>query len=122
MRRRRKTRRAVAAQTRINEAFAYAHAHQLSPLWVVQVTSRNRRGAKAIVADETGWRRDAWFWWYYPDSGDLLLCAAETGWGPHTQREGVVYVGGEQTGSGVVHRIAPADLKLAAWLTRRQSR
>ncbi|MFD4323572.1 hypothetical protein ACFWQC_02990 [Nocardioides sp. NPDC058538] len=74
----------------------------LSIVTVVDVYQYAQTGTKALVnLYGEAESRDAWFWWEHVDPGMTLAVALSTGYGPHTHRDGVIYVGSEQNGSGV---------------------
>ena len=72
-------------------------------LRIVNVYQRAARGSKAVVQvcgqDNVV---DTWFWWYWAEPGSLVSVLPEVGWGPHTARSGVHYVGHEHA---AVHSI-----------------
>jgi hypothetical protein len=83
-------------------------------LEVDHVYQQARRGTKAIVRhDNFGSYRDAWFWWARVQPGQMVLVHATNGWGPHTGRDNVLYVGGERTGAGVLEVVDPRTLAAA---------
>ena len=83
-------------------------------IFVRQVYQYAQRGTKAVVAfDTTAEHRDAWFWWSRVNPGQMAAVRISTGWGPHTQRDGVVYVGSELTGSGICEVLSARDVTRA---------
>ncbi|MDT3441636.1 MULTISPECIES: hypothetical protein [unclassified Pseudofrankia] len=77
---------------------------------VLQVYQYAARGTKAIVRDDaSGYAFDAWFWWARVGPGQAVAVHAGAGWGPHTQRDNVLYVGQENGASGVLE-ILPAGI------------
>jgi hypothetical protein len=65
-------------------------------LYVQNVYQRAQRGSKAMVSiygDSTGMSRDAWFWWEQVHRGSVVAVSHSQGWGPHTNRDGVLYIG-----------------------------
>jgi hypothetical protein len=63
---------------------------------VQQVYQYAQRGTKAIVRDDaSGYVSDAWFWWERVAPGQAVAVHASRGWGPHTGRNNVLYVGQE---------------------------
>jgi hypothetical protein len=80
-------------------------------VFVQFVYQHARRGTKAVVRlDSTGEQRDAWFWWSRVRPGQMAAVQVSTGWGPHTQRDGVLYVGGEQAGSAIHELMSSRDV------------
>ena len=60
---------------------------------VQQVYQRANRGTKAVIVwAETGWRQDAWFWYFWPAPGSTLLVLGAVGFGPHNQNPDVFFV------------------------------
>jgi hypothetical protein len=83
-------------------------------VFVQYVYQYARRGTKAIVRlDRTGEQRDAWFWWSRVRPGQMAGVQVSTGWGPHSERDGVLYVGGEHTGSGIHQLMSSRDVNRA---------
>jgi hypothetical protein len=83
-------------------------------LFVQSVYQEAWRGTKAVVyLERSGQVRDAWFWWDRVHPGQMALVQASTGYGPHTPREDVLYVGSERTGSGIHRVISKRDVKHA---------
>jgi hypothetical protein len=74
---------------------------------VVDVYQLARQGTKAVIAAQGETHcRDAWLWWEWIDPGTTLAVALSTGFGTHTHRDGVVYVGSQQGGSGIYDRVS----------------
>ncbi len=92
---------------------------------VQHVYQRSRRGTKALVLMErTGQQHDAWFWWSRVSSGQMAAVQFTEGWGPHTQRDGVLYVGHKDTGHGIYELLSAREVKRASrhsplWESRR---
>lgn len=83
-------------------------------VWVESVYQKGRRGTKAIVyLERTEERRDVWFWWSHVEPGEIAAVEASVGYGPHTLRDDVLYIGGEHTGSGIHHVMSALDVKRA---------
>jgi hypothetical protein len=81
---------------------------------VLSVYQQARRGTKAFVKnDATGAVRDAWFWWSRIKPGEILLVEASSGWGPHSGRTDVLYVGGEHRGRGISQGLPSGTAKRA---------
>jgi hypothetical protein len=79
------------------EAFCRLHA-DLDLLRIEKVQQYFKgRGSKAWVtkADRSGRARDAWFWWANVQEGSVVAVSVTEGWGPHTQRDDVLYIGSE---------------------------
>lgn len=83
-------------------------------VFVGSVYQNARRGTKAVVyLERTGEGRDAWFWWARVRAGQMAVVKASTGYGPHTPRDDVLYVGGERTGSGIHWIMSARNVKRA---------
>ncbi len=83
-------------------------------VWVQSVYQAARRGTKAVVYSErSGRERDAWFWWSRVTVGEVMAVQASSGYGPHTPRDDVLYVGGERTGSGIHRAMSRREAKRA---------
>lgn len=95
--------------------FAGHAAHYgLTIVHVVDVYQLARNGTKAVVTvygDHQA--RDAWFWWDRVEIGTTLAVAFSSGYGPHSHRDGVIFVGGQMTGSGVYDRLSSKTLDRA---------
>ena len=77
---------------------------------VQQVYQRANRGTKAVIVwAESGWRQDAWFWYFWPAPGSTLLVFGAVGFGPHNQNPDVFFVD-----QGGVLAAAPPGAQ-AAW-------
>lgn len=77
----------------------YAVAHHLRLLYVQKVYERHpKKGCKARVSiyGEPGstWR-DAWFWHHQVQPGSVVAVAASQGWGSHTRRDDVLFIGSQ---------------------------
>lgn len=59
------------------------------------------RGSKAhvsIYSDATTVVRDSWFWWHHVQPGSVVAVGGlSQGWGSHTCKEDVLYIGNEHT-------------------------
>jgi len=83
-------------------------------LHVLRVYQYAARGTKAIVEDDrSGAVFDAWFWWTRVQPGETVAVHADFGWGPHTQRDNVLYVG-DASGTVGVLDVLPAGTAAAA--------
>ena len=83
----------------------------MSGLLLVQVVSvygYHRRGTKAIISHPDGQTQDAWFWWVRIAPGAVYVVRASTGYGPHTNRTGVLYIGEEFGQHGVMDTLPDA--------------
>lgn len=77
---------------------------------VVQVT---RRETKAwVTVDASGDRFDSWFWNAQVTKGQTVLASVSGGYGAHTQRDHILYVGRE--GVTGVHEVLPAGTRASA--------
>ena len=121
--RRRQAKRDAQAALQLKELRAWADATPNALLLRVRsVYQHARRGTKAFVKqDHTGQERDAWFWSARVHPGEVVAVKASSGWGPHSNRKDVLYVGGEHAGSGV-HTVLPAKTVKAALRHFRQAR
>jgi hypothetical protein len=83
---------------------------------VQQVYQHATRGTKAIVRDDaSGYVSDAWFWWARVAPGQAVAVYASRGWGPHTGRDNVLYVGREENRtSGVLEILLSGTVARAA--------
>lgn len=76
----------------------HATANALQMLYIEDVYQHAARGSKAYVSiygDSSGIRRDAWFWWAQVHKGSVVAVQPTVGWGPHSGRENVLYIGTE---------------------------
>lgn len=68
-------------------------------LYVHSVYKHGNRGSKAHVSvygDSTRVSRDSWFWWHQVQPGSVVAVSGlSQGWGPHTCRDDVLYIGDE---------------------------
>jgi hypothetical protein len=66
-------------------------------LYVHSVYKHGNRGSKAhvsIYGDTASASRDSWFWWHQVQPGSVVAVSGlSQGWGPHTRRDDVLYVG-----------------------------
>lgn len=101
--------------------FAEHAAHDgLTIVHVVDVYWLARNGTKAVITiygDHQAF--DAWFWWDRVETGTTLTIALSSGYGPHSHRDGVIFVGDQTTGSGVHDRLSS---KILARAQRHQAR
>ncbi|MER6971117.1 hypothetical protein ABT304_08695 [Nocardioides sp. NPDC000445] len=95
--------------------FARHAAHYgLTIVHVVDVYQLAPNGTKAVITvygDPQA--RDAWFWWDRVDVGTTLAVAFSSGYGPHSHRDDVIFVGSKMTGSGVYDRLSSRTLDRA---------
>lgn len=65
------------------------------------------RGSKAHVSlygDPASAVRDSWFWWHRVQPGSVVAVQGfGQGWGSHTGKDGVLYIGNEHTHQSGVH-------------------
>jgi hypothetical protein len=72
-----------------------------------------------------GWTRDAFFWWMHSiHPGQMLSVHMSQGWGPHTQRSDVLWIGSEHdlAGTGIGGAVPAADVRRWARHHARASR
>jgi len=103
--------------------FAQTAAAQGQKVLVVQsIYLVGRRGTKALVcAAHGGPPQDTWFWWSRLHKGAAVAVSSNIGYGPHTKRDDVIFVGSEQGGSGVHALIPEVTLRRARRHERRMS-
>lgn len=103
------------------EEFCAAAARQnLHLLQVLRVYQVARRGTKAVVQPYGRVeRRDAWFWWARVSPGSVVAVRESVGYGPHTNRDGVVYIGSKDGGGGVHATVDARTVKRAGRHWRR---
>jgi len=85
------------------QSWAQFHHHAVSNGWTLlhihSVYMHGNRGSKALVSiygDAHGARRDSWFWWHQVQPGSVVAVSGlSEGWGPHTDRDDVLYIGDE---------------------------
>lgn len=79
-----------------SQFFESARHNRHSLVTVIRPTQFARRGSKAIISVDGGPPCDAWFWWYRVAPGQVIAVDhLGQGWGPHTHRPGVTYIGSE---------------------------
>lgn len=74
----------------------YATNYGWSLLYIQNVYQHAHRGSKALVSiygDPTSASRDTWFWWHQVQPGSVVAVHLNQGWGPHTCRDDVLYIG-----------------------------
>jgi hypothetical protein len=81
-------------------SWAAFHQHATTNGWLLlyvqTVYQHAHRGSKALVSiyrDPTSASRDAWFWWHQVQPGSVVAVHLNQGWGPHTCRDDVLYIG-----------------------------
>lgn len=104
----------------------YTTGHGWTLLYVQNVYQHAQRGSKAMVSiygDATGISRDAWFWWDQVQRGSVVAVSHSQGWGPHTNRDNVLYIGNQAPGqqSGVYATFGSKELVRAQRHFRRQA-
>ncbi|PVA44670.1 hypothetical protein DDJ48_01690 [Mycobacteroides abscessus] len=85
------------------QSWANFHHYTASNGWtllhVQSVYKHGNRGSKARVSvygDTTRTNRDSWFWWHQAQRGSVVAVRGlSQGWGPHTHRDDVLYIGNE---------------------------
>ena len=107
-------RRDARASAEWDQFVASADRQGWQLLEVLHVYQVARRGTKAVVQPYRGsWQRDAWFWWARVAPGSVVAVASSIGYGPHTHRDNVIYVGTREGGSGIRAALAGKTLKYA---------
>ncbi|WP_229481855.1 hypothetical protein [Mycolicibacterium mageritense] len=103
---------------------SYAAAEGLQMLYIEDVYQHASRGSKAYVSiygDTSGIKRDAWFWWTQVHKGSVVAVRPTIGWGPHSGREDVLYIGtGAKRQSGVYGLVDAKTLTRACRCLSRQ--
>ncbi|MCH9729754.1 MAG: hypothetical protein K0U84_08790 [Actinomycetia bacterium] len=92
--------------------------HDLSMLYIENVYDRAYRGSKAVVSlygDGPSASNDAWFWWEHVQPGSVVAVRLSKGWGSHTRRDGVLYIGngGTTDQSGIYATFGARELTQA---------
>lgn len=103
--------RAAAKWVRFAE---HAVRERLTIVHIVDVCQLARNGTKAVITvygDPQA--RDAWFWWDSVETGTTLAVAFSSGYGPHSHRDGVIFVGDQTAGPGVHDRLSAKILARA---------
>ena len=102
-------RRTAQLQAIYRDAAQRAQEPGIELVRVVRVTHKARLGTKAIVRHRDGGTQDAWVWGLpHVRRGGALLVRARTGYGPHTYRDHVLYIGTRNAGGGIIGSIPPA--------------
>ncbi|MFK4299627.1 hypothetical protein ABH924_004812 [Arthrobacter sp. GAS37] len=96
------------------DAAASARANGLRLVRIRTIYQVAQRGTKCLVENEDGSIQDVWFWFYFPHIGQVLVVDGGTGYGQHTHRDGVLYIGSHSGQHGVHGQIPPQ-----AWLAAR---
>ena len=105
-------------------AHAWANFHASSTtnrwqlLYIHDVYEDWDRGSKAhvsIYGDPSSGIRDSWFWWHHVQPKSVVAVnRIGEGWGAHTGKDGVLYIGDEHAHrSGVQATFAAAELARA---------
>lgn len=90
-----------------------ARRNRHSLVTVLTPTQFARRGSKAVISVDGGPPCDAWFWWFRVAPGQVVAVdQIGQGWGPHSQRHGVIYIGSEAACGA--HAWLPADVRARA--------
>lgn len=87
---------------------------------VLQVYQVARKGTKCVIEHARGGTQDAWFWSFRPRRGSVLIVRSSSGYGLHTNRAHVMYVGSRNTGHGVLECIPASAWRAAIKRTRQQ--
>lgn len=111
-------RRDRAAYERVAAACRSAEWRGWSVGRVVRVYQHAHRGSKAVLAIN-GIVVDSWFWWYHVTPGSLVFVRTSSGWGPHSGRYGVHYVGEERGGHGILGVVPAREVRRADRHARR---
>ena len=83
-------------------------------VFISSIQLGSRRGTKAwILVDDDPTPRDSFFWWHRLMPGQLLIAAISSGYGPHTRRTDVIYIGREDypAAQWIYAVITPGELK-----------
>ena len=91
----------------------YAAANHLHLLYIEHDYQHAQQGSKAFVSiydDPTRTTRDAWFWWTQVQKGSVVAVRLSQGWGPHTNRDDVLYIGAGPTRQSGIY--ASLDAKI----------
>lgn len=95
----------AAAAQRWGQFHQYATANQLQLLYIDSDYQHARQGSKAVVYEygNPAVKRDAWFWWEQVHRGSVVAVRHSQGWGPHTHRDNVLYIGDGPTRHSGIH-------------------
>jgi hypothetical protein len=113
----------AAAAQRWEAFYGYSTAHHLQMLYIQRVYQRAQTGSKAYVSvynDPTSAVRDAWFWWTQVQQGSVVAVQPSEGWGPHTGRDDVLFVGAEQSRQPAIYAAVDAKTLRRARRHRQQ--
>lgn len=89
----------------------HATANGLQILYIEDVYQHAARGSKAYVSiygDSSGMKRDAWFWWHQVYRGSVVAVRPTVGWGPHSGRDDVLYIGTDDSRQSGVYGVVDA--------------
>lgn len=102
--------RDAAAAQQWAQFYHYALSRRMQLLCVDDDYQHARQGSKALVYlyGAPTFKRDAWFWWEQVAKGSIVAVQASQGWGPHTQRDNVLYIGDGPSHSSGVHAVIDA--------------
>lgn len=107
-------RRDERAATKWARFVDHAASNGLTIATVQDVYQSAQHGSKAVITlyGDTQFR-DAWFWWDHVTTGETLAVAMSSGYGQHTHRECVIYIGSQADGSGVYDVLSAKTLRRA---------
>lgn len=92
----------------------HAAQERLTIVTVRDVYQCAQHGTKAVITlYGEAQVHDAWFWWDRVTAGATLAVAMSSGYGPHSHREGVIYIGSQTNGSGVYDALSAKTLRRA---------
>ncbi|MBV0917947.1 hypothetical protein [Mycobacteroides chelonae] len=119
--RREQPQRDAAAAQQWAQFYHHATSCQMQLLCIDNDYQHARQGSKALVYiyGAPAFKRDAWFWWEQVTKGSIVAVQAAQGWGPHTRRDNVLYIGGGPSHRSGVH--AAIDAKTLARARRHLS-
>lgn len=96
----------------------YTATNRWQLLYIHDVYEDWNNGSKAHVSiydDANSGRRDSWFWWHHVQPRSVVAVnRIGAGWGSHTGKNGVLYIGDEHSHrSGVQATFSAAELARA---------
>jgi hypothetical protein len=79
------------------------------------IQHRGRRGTKAWISDADRQDFDSFFWWVHNlQVGEMVIVVWGQGYGQHTGKDGVVYIGQEDPPEhGIAGRLSAHDVQVA---------
>lgn len=81
------------------------------PVKVLRVYQHAQRGSKAVLPLPDGQQVDAWFWWYQVSAGTYVFVAPGVGYGSHTHKNDVRYIGSKAGQHGVAAVMTIRDVR-----------